>query len=168
MIEARIMEITKEVKDANWNSAGKLRGQLPRNLERRGIDHRTNPARVLIRRWLRVTGREDVPGQLKYGQLLHVFANGNPKIAPQSDLTLSTALAGTPVIAAMLSGLVLIVPHFASLWFFYFFFENLNRRDAILTFVDVDSSRQLKPDFDAQFSKDRVTAHSVEGPARGL
>ena len=29
-----------------------------------------------------------------------------PKIAPQSDLTLSTGLAGTPVIAAMLSGLV--------------------------------------------------------------
>ena len=112
------MEITKEVKDANWNSAGKLRGQLPRNLERRGIDHRTNPARVLIRRWLRVTGREDVPGQLN-GQLLHVFANGNPKIAPQSDLTLSTALAGTPVIAAMLSGLI---PHFASLWFSFLLF----------------------------------------------
>ena len=46
-------------------------------------------------------------GQLN-GQLLHVFANRNPKVAPQSDLTLSTALAGTPVIAAMLSGLV---PH---------------------------------------------------------
>jgi hypothetical protein len=48
-----------------------------------------------------------VAGQLN-GQLLHVFANRNPKVAPQSDLTLSTALAGTPVIAAMLSGLV---PH---------------------------------------------------------
>ena len=49
----------------------------------------------------------NVAGQLN-GQLLRIFATRNPKIAPQSDLTLSTALAGTPVIAAMLSGLV---PH---------------------------------------------------------
>ena len=59
----------------------------------------------------RATARADWPLFPKCGRPTKwpTFAfrrHPQPKIAPQSDLTLSTALSGTPVIAAMLSGLV--------------------------------------------------------------
>jgi hypothetical protein len=52
-----------------------------------------------------------------------------PKIAPQSDLTLSTALSGNPVIAAMLSGLVrhdLVLRCHPRSWFYSILFTNVD------------------------------------------
>ena len=80
----------------------------------------------------RATARADWPLFPKCGRPTKwpTFAfrrHPQPKIAPQPDLTLSSALSGTPVIAAMLSGLVprdLVLRCHVYLWYYSILFTD--------------------------------------------